>query len=80
MMQKQLTTAKNDANTWKNKFQNEATPRIEELEDAKCAAINSLSDVLYSVVHEYLCLLNSLLPYMCVCVCVCVRARVGLVL
>ena len=34
-MQKQLMTAKNEANTWKNKFETEATPRIEELEDAK---------------------------------------------
>lgn len=34
-MQKQLMAAKNDANLWKGKFENEATPRIEELEDAK---------------------------------------------
>ena len=35
MLQKQLMAAKNEAGTWKNKFENEATPRIEELEDAK---------------------------------------------
>ena len=34
-LQKQLMTAKNEANTWKNKFENEATPRLEELEEAK---------------------------------------------
>ena len=34
-VQKQLMTAKNDAITWKNKFETEATPRIEELEDSK---------------------------------------------
>ena len=35
MLQKQLMVAKNEAGTWKNKFENEAAPRIEELEDAK---------------------------------------------
>ena len=34
-IQKQLMTAKNDAASWKNKFENEATPRLEELEDSK---------------------------------------------
>ena len=34
-VQKQLMTAKNDAASWKNKFENEATPRLEELEDSK---------------------------------------------
>jgi myosin heavy chain 6/7 len=34
-LQKQLMAAKNDANTWKNKFETEATPKIEELEDSK---------------------------------------------
>lgn len=34
-LQKQMVAAKNDANLWKGKFENEATPRIEELEDAK---------------------------------------------
>lgn len=34
-LQKQMMAAKNDANLWKGKFENEATPRIEELEDAK---------------------------------------------
>ena len=34
-IQKQLMTAKNDAATYRNKFENEATPRIEELEEAK---------------------------------------------
>ena len=35
VLQKQMMTAKNDANTWKNKFESEAMPRIEELEDTK---------------------------------------------
>ena len=34
-VQKQLAASKNDAANWKNKFENEATPRLEELEDAK---------------------------------------------
>ena len=34
-LQKQLVAAKNEAASWKNKFENEATPRIEELEDSK---------------------------------------------
>lgn len=34
-VQKQLMTAKNDAASWKNKFENEATPRLEELEESK---------------------------------------------
>lgn len=34
-LQKQLATAKSDANTWKSKFEGEATPKIEELEEAK---------------------------------------------
>ena len=34
-LQKQLTSAKNDAASWKNRFDNEATPKIEELEDGK---------------------------------------------
>ena len=34
-VEKQLMTAKNDANMWKSKFETEATPRIEELEDSK---------------------------------------------
>ena len=34
-MQKQLMAAKSDGSSWKNKFETEATPRIEELEDAK---------------------------------------------
>ena len=34
-IQKQLMAAKSDASSWKNKFETEATPRIEELEDAK---------------------------------------------
>ena len=34
-IQKQLMTTKNDAASWKNKFENEATPRLEELEDSK---------------------------------------------
>lgn len=34
-LQKQLVNAKSEAANWKNKFDSEATPRIEELEDAK---------------------------------------------
>ena len=34
-LQKQLLTAKNEASTFRNQFENEATPRIEELEEAK---------------------------------------------
>lgn len=34
-LQKQLMTAKNEASTWKTKFETEAAPRIEELEDSK---------------------------------------------
>lgn len=34
-MQKLLVNAKSEAASWKNKFDAEATPRIEELEDAK---------------------------------------------
>lgn len=34
-LQKQLVNAKSEAASWKNKFDSEATPRIEELEDAK---------------------------------------------
>ena len=34
-LQKQLSATKNDAAQWKAKFETEATPRIEELEDAK---------------------------------------------
>lgn len=36
-LQKQLVNAKSEAANWKNKFDSEATPRIEELEDAKYA-------------------------------------------
>lgn len=34
-IQRQLTSAKSDANQWRSKFESEATPRIEELEDNK---------------------------------------------
>lgn len=34
-LQKQLATAKGDASSWRDKFENEATPRLEELEEAK---------------------------------------------
>lgn len=37
-LQKQLVNAKSEAASWKNKFDSEATPRIEELEDAKYVA------------------------------------------
>jgi len=38
-LQKQLVNAKSEAASWKNKFDSEATPRIEELEDAKYVSI-----------------------------------------
>ncbi len=34
-LQTQLASAKSEAATWKNKFETEATPRIEELEEGK---------------------------------------------
>ena len=34
-LQKQLMAAKSEASMWKGKFETEATPRIEELEDSK---------------------------------------------
>lgn len=34
-LQSQLASAKSEAANWKNKFETEATPRIEELEDGK---------------------------------------------
>ena len=34
-IQRQLANVKTEAATWKGKFENEATPRIEELEDGK---------------------------------------------
>ncbi len=34
-LQSQMTSAKSEVATWKNKFETEATPRIEELEEAK---------------------------------------------
>ena len=34
-LQKQLAAAKSDANMWRNKYEGEATQRMEELEDAK---------------------------------------------
>jgi len=38
-LQKQLVNAKSEAASWKNKFDSEASPRIEELEDAKYVSI-----------------------------------------
>ena len=34
-LQSQLTNAKSDAAAWRSKYETEATPRIEELEEAK---------------------------------------------
>lgn len=34
-LQKQLAAAKSDASSWRDKYENEATPRIEEIEEAK---------------------------------------------
>ena len=45
-LQKQLVNAKSEAASWKNKFDSEATPRIEELEDAKYASF-----VLCAIIH-----------------------------
>lgn len=38
-LQSQLTSAKAEAANWKNKFETEAAPRIEELEDGKWVII-----------------------------------------
>ena len=35
MIQKQLAASKSDAASWRDKYENDATPRIEELEEAK---------------------------------------------
>lgn len=43
-LQKQLVNAKSEAASWKNKFESEATPRIEELEDAKYGSIIYLAN------------------------------------
>ncbi len=34
-LQRQMTAAKNDAAQWRSKYDSEAMPRIEELEDSK---------------------------------------------
>ena len=34
-IQKQLAAAKTEANTWKSKYEGEAVPKIEELEESK---------------------------------------------
>jgi septal ring factor EnvC (AmiA/AmiB activator) len=34
-VQKQLAAAKSEANTWKAKYEGEAVPKIEELEESK---------------------------------------------
>ena len=46
-VQRQLTAAKSDANQWRSKFESEATPRIEELEDNKSVIQSIVESCMY---------------------------------